>query len=173
MAGDPLPWDLQERVALIPDEIWEAGPEAVAEEIEKIRSRYELETRIEELEQRLAETEATRHGIGGNNPPEDIEDVISLVAAQAVLLEPIEELKEELESAAPDVGRIEGSIAKLKAILAICGGYVVGKLDIFVTEFTKKLAGPAALAASAWFAAQQPQIQAVLEAAGRWLAGLP
>lgn len=40
MAGDPLPWDLQEQVALIPDEIWEAGPEAVAEEIKRIQLEY-------------------------------------------------------------------------------------------------------------------------------------
>jgi hypothetical protein len=31
MAGDPLPWDLQEQIALIPNEIWETGPEAVAD----------------------------------------------------------------------------------------------------------------------------------------------
>ena len=40
MAGDPLPWDLQERVALIPDDIWEAGPEAVAEEIKRIQTEF-------------------------------------------------------------------------------------------------------------------------------------
>jgi hypothetical protein len=38
MAGDPLPWDLQEQVALIPNEVWEAGPEAVAKEIAKIEA---------------------------------------------------------------------------------------------------------------------------------------
>ena len=40
MEGDPLPWGLQERVALIPDEIWEAGPEAVAAEIKRIQLEY-------------------------------------------------------------------------------------------------------------------------------------
>ncbi len=40
MAGDPLPWDLQEQIALIPDEIWKAGPEAVAEEIKKLRFQF-------------------------------------------------------------------------------------------------------------------------------------
>ena len=40
MAGDPLPWDLQREIALIPDAIWEQGPEAVAEEIEKIEAAY-------------------------------------------------------------------------------------------------------------------------------------
>lgn len=29
MAGDPLEWKLQETIALIPDDVWQAGPEAV------------------------------------------------------------------------------------------------------------------------------------------------
>ncbi|WP_422048639.1 hypothetical protein [Shimia sp.] len=38
--GKPLNWELQRRVALIADDIWEAGPEAVADEIERIQVRY-------------------------------------------------------------------------------------------------------------------------------------
>ena len=40
--GNPLDWELQRRVALIDDPIWEAGPEAVAEEIERIRAEYRV-----------------------------------------------------------------------------------------------------------------------------------
>ncbi|WP_167687363.1 hypothetical protein [Pseudooceanicola sp. HF7] len=40
MAGDPLPWDLQREVALIPEEIWKQGPEAVAERIAEIEADY-------------------------------------------------------------------------------------------------------------------------------------
>ncbi len=36
VSGKPLPWSLQERVALISDEIWQQGPEAVAEAIREI-----------------------------------------------------------------------------------------------------------------------------------------
>ena len=36
--GRPLDWDLQRRVALIDDQIWAAGPEAVAAEIERIKA---------------------------------------------------------------------------------------------------------------------------------------
>lgn len=36
LAGDPLPWTLQEAVALLPNEIWHAGPEAVAVAIEEV-----------------------------------------------------------------------------------------------------------------------------------------
>lgn len=38
--GKAIDWELQRRVALIPDPIWEAGPEAVAEEIERIRAEW-------------------------------------------------------------------------------------------------------------------------------------
>ena len=38
--GTPLDWALQEAVALIPDEIWKAGPERVAEEIARIEAEF-------------------------------------------------------------------------------------------------------------------------------------
>ncbi|AUQ63273.1 hypothetical protein [Phaeobacter inhibens] len=38
--GKPLDWDLQRRVALIHDAIWDAGPEAVAGEIERIKAEF-------------------------------------------------------------------------------------------------------------------------------------
>ena len=44
LIGKPLDWELQRRVALIDADIWETGPEAVAEEIERIRAEYEKET---------------------------------------------------------------------------------------------------------------------------------
>lgn len=41
--GKPLDWELQRRVALIDDAIWEAGPEAVANEIERIQAEMLVE----------------------------------------------------------------------------------------------------------------------------------
>lgn len=41
--GKPLDWELQRRVALIPDADWEKGPEHIAEKIEEIRAEYERE----------------------------------------------------------------------------------------------------------------------------------
>lgn len=43
--GQPMDWGLQEQVALIPDDIWEAGPEAVAKEIRRIQ--FDHLTRID------------------------------------------------------------------------------------------------------------------------------
>ncbi len=41
--GKPLDWELQRRVALIDDAVWEAGPAAVAAEIERVRAEFETE----------------------------------------------------------------------------------------------------------------------------------
>ncbi|AUQ99742.1 hypothetical protein [Phaeobacter inhibens] len=38
--GKPLDWELQRRVALIDDTIWDAGPETVAAEIERIEAEF-------------------------------------------------------------------------------------------------------------------------------------
>ncbi|UWQ07346.1 hypothetical protein [Aliiroseovarius crassostreae] len=38
--GNPLDWELQRRVALIPDEDWEKGPEHIARKIEEIKAEY-------------------------------------------------------------------------------------------------------------------------------------
>lgn len=46
--GKPLDWELQRRVALIDDAIWDAGLEAVAKEIEKIRENFWRSTKEKE-----------------------------------------------------------------------------------------------------------------------------
>ncbi|MEL0439204.1 hypothetical protein [Phycobacter sp. K97] len=43
LAGQPLDWELQRRVALIADAIWEQGPEAVTKEIERIKAEFEAQ----------------------------------------------------------------------------------------------------------------------------------
>ncbi|UWQ29835.1 hypothetical protein [Leisingera sp. M523] len=40
VSGKPLDWDLQRRISLIDDAVWDAGPEAVAAEIERIRAEF-------------------------------------------------------------------------------------------------------------------------------------
>lgn len=48
--GQPMDWELQKRVALIPDEDWRKGPEHVAALIEAIRARYVAEAVAERIE---------------------------------------------------------------------------------------------------------------------------
>ncbi len=39
-SGAPLNWDIQEKIALLPDEDWEQGPEHIAEKIAEIEAAY-------------------------------------------------------------------------------------------------------------------------------------
>ncbi len=41
LEGEPLDWELQRQVALIEDPVWNASPEAVAAEIERIRAEFD------------------------------------------------------------------------------------------------------------------------------------
>ncbi|UWP97923.1 hypothetical protein [Aliiroseovarius crassostreae] len=125
--GKPLDWELQRRVALIPDQDWEKGPEHIARKIEEIRARFELEKRLEELEaEKQVWQERARLGIGGNNPPEAIEDARIV---QEIIWAPIEELKAETQSEAPDKSRIKSAISKLKALAAGAGIWAFAKAD--------------------------------------------
>ncbi|MBT3142759.1 hypothetical protein DS909_01910 [Phaeobacter gallaeciensis] len=47
--GTPINWDLQLQVALIEDSIWNAGPQAVAEEIQRIQTEF-LSTKLPQTE---------------------------------------------------------------------------------------------------------------------------
>lgn len=165
MAGDPLPWKLQEQIALIPNEIWEAGPEAVAEEIERIEAEFELRARIEAVEADQVLVQQQRLGIGGNNPPEEIDDPV--VAENAVILwDSIAGLREEVDANEPDAARVAYLIdrlgAALKAIMLWCGR----KADL-VVDTTIKWAIPAGGTGYLYF--NPAKAEAVLKAAQAWL----
>jgi multidrug efflux pump subunit AcrA (membrane-fusion protein) len=171
MAGDPLPWDLQEKIALIPDDIWEAGPEAVAAEIEKIEAAFRLRERIAEMEADQARPEDARFGIGGNNPPVEIDD--PEVGRQMIILwDSVSGLKEEVEADEPDAERVSKLNAAVRAALGAlfswCGRKLDLAIDTFVTEgikFAFSLKGLGAI----YLVVDPARVQAVLKAAEDWL----
>lgn len=58
--GAPLDWRLQEQVALIPEETWEAGPDAVAEAIAEIERRWQAEqAKIEPQHSKVSQAEVS------------------------------------------------------------------------------------------------------------------
>lgn len=165
MAGNPLPWDLQERIALIPNEIWKAGPEAVAEEIARIEAAFELRQRIAEVEADQVNIADKRLGIGGNNPPEEIDD--PQTAQQVVILwDSIAGLKEQVEAEEPDAKRVAALIerlgAALRAVIAWCGR----KGDLIV-DTSIKWGIPAA--GGGYFFVNPEKAEAVHKAAQAWL----
>ncbi|SHK14858.1 hypothetical protein SAMN05444000_12029 [Shimia gijangensis] len=159
--GKPLDWELQRRVALIPDEDWEQGPEHIAKCIEEIRAQFELEKRIEELEaEKRVWTEQQRTEIGGNNPPEPI-DTPETKVIREIIWAPVEELKAETKKDEPDKGRIRAAIEKLWKGIKWIG-----------LKATEAAIAAAVGASFANPAKAQELLTGIVEAAQKWLATL-
>jgi hypothetical protein len=165
ITGKPLDWELQRRVAMIDNATWEAGPEVVAEEIKKIRAKYYLETRIEELEAELRNANIDRHGIGGNMPPEILDDA-SIRQELIIVWQPLEELKKEIISEDHDTTRLRKIIDALVTALKQGFAWCLKKGDLIV-DTAIKWAIPAG--GTGYLTLNPDKLEAVIEAAKRLL----
>lgn len=158
--GKPLDWELQRRVALIPDADWEQGPEHIAKLIEEIRARFELEKRIAALEEELRATSMSRHGIGGNFPPEPVDEAVPVAKELLIIWKPLQEIKEELEADKPDAGRIRKALDLLATALKSGTVWCAKKADLAVDSAIKW-----AIPAGGGYLALNPEkLEAVIEA---------
>lgn len=163
--GEPLDWGLQRRIAQIDDAVWEAGIEAVASEIEKIRTIFELEMRIGDLEADLRRATANRHGIGGNNPPEKLDDV-PIAKELVIVWQPLEDLTNEIENGYPDASRLQAIIERLVTALNTGFAWCLRKGDLAV-DTVIKWAIPAG--GTGYLALHPEKLEAVIEGAKRLL----
>ena len=163
--GKPLDWELQRRVALIDDAIWKAGPEAVAEEIEKIRAKFDLEKRIENLEAELRRATVNRHGIGGNKPPEMLDK--SPIAQELIIVwQPLEDLKEEISKEDPDPKHLQTIIKTLVTVMKKGFAWCLKKGNLIV-DTAIKWAFPAS--GTGYLALSPETLVTVIEAAKKLL----
>ena len=173
LTGKPLDWELQRRVAVIPDADWEQGPEHIAERIEVIRAKYEVETRAAELE-KLASEEVQRsqtRGIGDNNPPETREaehsnDPVTIIWASA------RDLREEAQAKTPDKGKVRQSIDTISKVLKACGLWAAKKLDLGIDAAMKVAGAAGATYGIAWLTQNADKIAEFLTWAQKWLVAL-
>ncbi|SLN73188.1 hypothetical protein ROG8370_03586 [Roseovarius gaetbuli] len=125
--GKPMDWELQRRVALIEDDIWKAGPEAVAEEIERIRDKFTLEQEIAALKDKLAKTvegfDAPHRG--HNQPPELIDDARVMQREFTLIWNDLQDLESEVQKDEPSPKAIRKYALRLweisQTILKHCG----------------------------------------------------
>ena len=162
--GNPLDWELQRRVALIDNGIWEAGPAAVADEIEKIRAKFNLEKHIGELETELHNATIRRHGIGGNMPPERLDDT-PIAQELVIILRPLEELNDEIEKDDPDPSQLQKIIEALSTALKTGLAWCLKKGDLIV-DTAIKWAIPAV---GGYLALSPEKLEAVIQAAKKLL----
>ncbi|UWQ42492.1 hypothetical protein K3718_05220 [Leisingera aquaemixtae] len=135
--GKPLDWKLQRRVALIDDAIWDAGPEAVAAEIERIRSLFELEQEVTRLKEQLATVERSHVAalIGDNGgPPLEDAPVLAFQTDLALIWRHVEELEEEMAKPEPSQSALNRLAQWFADFPVRASAYFGSKFDIVITK---------------------------------------
>ncbi|MEM9124435.1 MAG: hypothetical protein AAGB28_01585 [Pseudomonadota bacterium] len=169
IVGQPVDWGLQRRIALIDDSIWNAGPDTVANEIERIQARWKVEKALSDLNDSLSIQATARHGIGGNNPPESIHDE-RLSGPITLIWEATEELSTALEEENPARELIEAILGKLKAGLTDLLKWSALTVKLAVGTVAVIGAKKVTTAVVDAYVAKHPEkIEALIEALERWL----
>lgn len=145
--GKPLPSPLLRHIALIPDDIWQQGPKAVAVAIAEIEARHDLLRQVTDLRQQVAALQAVVLAPGAaiahrshNHPPELVDLPAELVQHAASLLPPLQQAEAELVKPQPNravLRKLAGALATFaSAVLRYCGKTA----DTIVQEGAKVLA---------------------------------
>ncbi|UWR79168.1 hypothetical protein K4K97_11120 [Phaeobacter inhibens] len=176
LAGKPLDWELQRRVALIDDAIWDAGPEAVAAEIERIRNLFELEQEIANLKGQLTTVQNTPAAalIGDNGgPPLEDAPARAFQTDLALIWKQVEELEEEIAKPSPSPSLLEKIAKTLWEISLRMAAYCGSVADGMIREGTKELAKAGAKwtagATAVTVTAQTEGVQSVVKAIGAFV----
>lgn len=159
--GEPLDWELQRRVALIPDEDWDEGPAHVSGVIDEIRARIEVERHAEAVAALLAASDLLPAGIGHNNPPDAVDDLPISLEDLAETNKMIARVLREVGNPKPDKSVVEGAATWIRQALWTAALWFAMKADIAAGEFAKKFGGycaAAALPAIAWSVGQMPRL---------------
>ncbi len=168
LSGDPIEWILQHHVAQISDEIWDAGPEYVAREIEQIRKRMAVERAIDDFKENLTRVSFSRYGIGGNRPPEQAKNH-QIAESVTLIWDTIDDLSAELEKEVPDVGQLEEILKSLQIGFGAIVKWTGRKADLTI-DTAIKWGVPAT--GGTYIAANPEKVQALISALQEWISYL-
>ncbi|SEM72811.1 hypothetical protein [Palleronia pelagia] len=173
LKGAPLDWELQTQIALIPDEAWHKAEgetwqqvaERIAGKIAGIEARFDVRQKKEALEEELRHASIDRLGIGGNLPPEPLDDAPQIDKKYEMIWAPLQVLGEELEKAKPERSRVEAVLSGLTDVLRACLQYAGRKADLAIDVSIK-----AGVPGSVGYAVLEPEkVSALIEAIRNWL----
>lgn len=175
--GKPLDWDLQRLVAIeIGDDIWKAGPGAVAEKIEQIRARYVLEQEITNLKEQLNATAAVAepHHRLHNHPPEAVDDEVKAIRTEiSSIWDQIENLETEIAKPEPSRSNLSRIAQALQDISVRIAKYCGSVADVVVKEAAKTGTRYTLRTLVAITAAQNESIRSVATAIWEFVKTLP
>jgi len=156
----PMSWELQNRVALgVVDDVWEQGVGAVAEAIREIDTSWsngnksiddpfysdetargakkEVAARREDVLNGAPTTEKDRLGIGGNNPPVELENYQELEERAVVIWASITSLETHLEQEGPFRADVEATLQELEGATNDVRKWLARKADLTVDTLIK------------------------------------
>ena len=110
---------------------------------------------------------ADRHGIGGNAPPEALEDATELVSQTAIIWAGAKALEKEAYAEKPDLARVLDAISLLQSGAASCAKWFGRKADLTVDTLIKW----GVPAGAAHLLLNSQKVQSLVDAAIKW-AGL-
>ncbi|MEQ3677056.1 hypothetical protein [Pseudophaeobacter sp.] len=175
LTGAPMDWDLQLQVALIKDEIWEAGPEDVAKEIERIQAKFELEQEVKRLKEELtALKQATSSPLIGDNggPPLDALPAKAFKKDILLLWDDLDTLEAEIATPAPSPAILKRIAKSLSEIAMRIAAYCGATLDVAIKAGAKTIGAATGGLVVADYV-QPETIQAAAQAITKFLATLP
>lgn len=168
--GDPIAWEIQNRVARIDESIWQAGPELVAAEIERIEAAFEVESTAAEIASTASAALAARRGIGDNNPPSSIDDAIGMSDGVTIIWAAAQELKEQAHSAQADKSRVVKALSAVAGVMKACGVEIAKIAHLGVKTAIVSACGAVGAGAGAiWVTTNADKLQQLIEAVSRWL----
>ncbi|MFZ7093911.1 hypothetical protein [Primorskyibacter sp. 2E233] len=162
---------MQRRIALIDPEIWESGdPEKVAAEIAEIETLFAVANALGDLAKDRKTVLQDRHGIGGNNPPEEIDAGHPLAGSVTMIWAAFEDIRDEAEKDVPDKPKVRAALAALKAGLTAIVKWCGKKADLAV-DTAIKWGVPAV--GGGFFALNADKVGALIKAVQAWLPHIP
>jgi hypothetical protein len=151
----------------IADDIWEAGAEAVAAEIERISATLDLKAEIASLKENLLAHEAI--AATGHNQGPPLDDIVEVRKTIQLIWPIVEDLETEADSEAPSANRLRELGQKLLDISIIIAKYFGVIADIAVKKSVEKFSETgtkwAIRAGVATYASTNEGVQSVAKAA--------
>lgn len=163
--GRPIDWQLQLEVAMIPNEVWFEGPQAIAQKIVQIEARLDVSKALDEFPRKNELVASDRHGIGGNAPPEQLEEIDQVLQHTVFVWEGVETLRQEISSAMPDKTRIEKALTLLSSGLTASLRWSGQKADLAVDTLIKW----GVPTGCAYVLTNPEAVQALIKSVKKWL----
>ncbi len=140
-------------MALIDDVIWEAGPEAVAEEIEKIRARFDAEQAAKAVAEHLAsspvamvDAQPAPSMIGHNQPPEALDIPLDPPEVDRLMVH-VQTFLQQMPAETMDIAKVELATKEIEKTENKLREGLARRLGLSADEFAKQFGKHGATAA--------------------------